>query len=207
VPIFWHNQMDLRGLAGLAAHTLSLLAEPEARGVDALELFGVSRICERRGETARARELYECSISRELPADACRTARKSLASIARRNGDFDAACALWKAMLGPSREGFEAYEQLAIHYERRLRDPHHASAIVRQALADLRHAARFRTLTQPLCFRYRKRFEKRRARLGAKARRTPLKGLRTAENAESPGRADESNSRRAARENSDAQFG
>src|SRR5271167_883988 len=44
VPIFHHNQMDLRGLAGIASRVLSLLADPEGTGPDALELYGVSRI-------------------------------------------------------------------------------------------------------------------------------------------------------------------
>jgi uncharacterized protein len=208
VPIFWHNQMDLRGLAGLAAHTLSLLAEPERGGIDALELLGVSRICERRGETERARELYERSLARELPADACRTAQKSLARIARRNGDFQAACALWQALLGPSREGLEAYEHLAIHYERRLRDLRQAIALVHKALADLRRTTSLGTLTPALCSPYRKRFEKRLARLETKARRALLQGLREGgENAESQARIAESNLGKAAQENSDGQFG
>ena len=50
--------MDLRGLAALATRVLSLLGNPETHGQDALELFGVSRICERRGEDrARAQTL------------------------------------------------------------------------------------------------------------------------------------------------------
>ena len=69
VPIFHHNQMDLRGLAGIASRVLSLLADPETSGSDALELYGVSRICERRGEHTRARTLYLRSIASVLPED------------------------------------------------------------------------------------------------------------------------------------------
>ena len=75
VPIFYHNQMDLRGLAGLASRILSLLADPEASGRDALELFGVSRICERRGETTRARQLYS-AFDRFRASGRDRTARR-----------------------------------------------------------------------------------------------------------------------------------
>ena len=124
------------------AHVISLLADPEARGRDALELFGVSRICERRGEAARARKFYSHSIAAELPEETGRAARKSLARLAKRDGDFSLACELWNSMLGNSREGLEAYEQLAIHYERRAREPHRAAALVRKALAELRHANR-----------------------------------------------------------------
>lgn len=207
VPIFQHNQMDLRGLAGLAAHTVSLLADPEARGQDALELFGVSRICERRGETKRAQGLYAFSIARELPAEPARAARKALAQIAKREGEFDLACGLWEEMAGQSREGLEAYEQLAIHYERRLREPGRAIVIVRKALAELRRGSRLGTLAPVLCVRYGKRFEKRLVRLKRRTRGAfPDRGQNAA-NPESDGAALESNVETARRGNSDGQFG
>ena len=174
VPIFQHNQMDLRGLAGLAERVLSALANPAAGGRDAFELFGVSRICERRGEAARARQFYEQSIAGELPPDTARLARKALASLAKKDGDFSLACELWTELLGGSREGFEAYEQLAIYCERRVRDAHRAAALARKALAELRRANRLGTLAPGVCLRYRRRFEKRLARLEAKASRAML---------------------------------
>jgi hypothetical protein len=79
IPIFHHNQMDLRGLAGLSGRILSLLTDPETHGQDALEIFGVSRICERRGDRTRARKLYEKSIASVLPTETDRAARRSLA--------------------------------------------------------------------------------------------------------------------------------
>jgi hypothetical protein len=84
------------------------------RGQDGLELFGGSRICEKGGEDARARKLYEESIASFLPAETDREARRSLARLAKREGDFDLACELWRDALGNSRHGYEAYEQLAI---------------------------------------------------------------------------------------------
>ena len=48
VPVLNHNQMDLRGLAALSSRILSLLSDAENLGQDGLELFGVSRICEKR---------------------------------------------------------------------------------------------------------------------------------------------------------------
>jgi uncharacterized protein len=177
VPIFQHNQMDLRGLAGLAERVLSVLANPAAGGRDALELFGVSRICERRGEAARARKFYEQSIAGELPPGTARMARKALASLAKRDGDFSLACELWSEMLGGSREGFEAYEQLAIYCERRARDTRRAAILVRKALAELRRANRLGTLAPGICLRYQRRFEKRLARLEMKANRAILDAI------------------------------
>ncbi|MGH9737354.1 MAG: ribonuclease H-like domain-containing protein [Candidatus Acidiferrales bacterium] len=168
VPIFHHNQMDLRGLAALAARVLALLAHPEQHGQDALELFGVSRICERRGDV-RARELYERSIVGELPEETDRKARRSLAFLAKRAGDLRRAETLWGGMLGCSREGLEAYEQLAILYERRARDCQKAAALTRQALASLRAANRLGAVQPALYRRYKDNFQRRLARLEHKS--------------------------------------
>ena len=140
VPVLNHNQMDLRGLAALSSRILSLLSDVEALGKDGLELFGVSRICEKRGEHIRARKLYEKSIASILPSQTDRAARRSLARLAKRQGDFDLACGLWRDAVGNSRHGYEAYEQLAIYYEHKARDPEQARQIMREALDELRRA-------------------------------------------------------------------
>src|SRR5271163_2616435 len=83
VPIFMHNQMDLRGLAALSSRIVALLSEADKQGKDGFELFGLSRICERRGEATRARTHYEQSLaSDELPPETDRVARRSLARMA-----------------------------------------------------------------------------------------------------------------------------
>jgi uncharacterized protein YprB with RNaseH-like and TPR domain len=166
VQVFLHNQMDLRGLAGLASRIIALLADPEShRSTDGLELFGVSRICERRGDTARARKHYAQSLAAELPAETDRAARRSLARLAKREGDLPLACQLWESILGDSREGLEAYEQLAIHYEHEADDSPRAAALVRQALTDLQRARRHASLSAALHRRYKTQFEHRLNRL------------------------------------------
>jgi uncharacterized protein YprB with RNaseH-like and TPR domain len=165
VQIFLHNQMDLRGLAGLASRVLSILAEPDAHNPDGLELFGLSRICERRGETGRAQRHYAASIAADLPPETDRAARQSLARLAKRTRDFPLALELWESILGNSREGFEAYEQLAIYYEHQLGEKARAAALVHQALAELRKTSRVGLITAALHRQYRTRFERRLARL------------------------------------------
>src|SRR5438093_6477703 len=140
IPVFHHNQMDLRGLAALSSRVLSLVSDAENVGQDGLEIFGVSRICEKRGENARARKLYEKSIAAVLPTETDRAARRSLARLAKRDGDFELACDLWNGALGNSRQGYEAYEQLAIYYEHKARDPERALLVVRQAAEEPRRA-------------------------------------------------------------------
>jgi hypothetical protein len=168
LPVFRHNQMDLRGLATLACRVLALLADPETCGQDALELYGVSRLCERRGELNRARKLYEQSITSSLPAETDRAARRSLARLAKREGDFRTARELWETAVGTSREGLEAYEQLAIYYEHRAREPQRAAEIARQALAELRRASRLGLIAAGAYAQNKAKFERRLARLERK---------------------------------------
>ncbi len=168
LQVFRHNQMDLRGLAALSSRVLSLLAGGDACAPDALELYGVSRLCERRGERKRARKLYQQSLASPLPAEAERAARRSLARLAKSEGDYTLACGLWEKMLGSSREGIEAYEQLAIYYEHHVRLPQRAAEIARQALAELRRAHRLGTIAAAAYRQGIARFEHRLARLERK---------------------------------------
>jgi uncharacterized protein YprB with RNaseH-like and TPR domain len=177
IPVLNHNQMDLRGLAALSSRILSLLSDAETLGQDGLELFGVSRICEKRGEHGRARGLYEKSIASILPTETDRAARRSLARLAKRDGDFDLACELWKDVLGNSRHGYEAYEQLAIYYEHKARDPEQARLIVRQALGELRRALEGGDITPGAHREFRARFDRRMERLERKSRRPLLDAM------------------------------
>ena len=165
VQIFLHNQMDLRGLAGLASRILATLAEPDTQGPDGLELFGVSRICERRGETARARKHYAASIEAELPPETDRAARRSLARLAKRERDYPLALELWNSILGNSREGLEAYEQLAIYYEHESGEAARAAVLVRAALGELRKSGRTGLISAAQHRQYQARFERRLVRL------------------------------------------
>ena len=169
--------MDLRGLAALAARVVSLLSNPESHQGDGLELYGLSRICERRGESARARKHYAQSIDRDLPAETGRAARSSLARLAKRDGDFTLALELWESMLGNSREGLEAYEQLAMYYEHRAREPHRAAALAKKALVELRNAHRLGTIAAGAYRERRLQFEQRLARLERKSARSLLAPL------------------------------
>jgi uncharacterized protein len=178
VPIFLHNQMDLRGLAALSSRIVSMLAEHGREEKDGFELFGLSRICERRGETKRARKNYEQSIAlSELPLESDRAAKKSLARIAKREGDLSLARDLWQGMLGHSREGIEAYEQLAIYYERHSGEAHRAAKVSRDALSALQQARRLGSIGTGAYQKLRGRFKRRLARVERKTANLPLKSI------------------------------
>jgi uncharacterized protein len=140
VPIFRHNQMDLRGLAALAARVFSVLAAPQEAECDALELYGVSRILTRRGEFARARELFARTLDAGLSEEIGRSARRELARLAKRSRDYALATSLWEELSATPRgnpEAIEALIELAIHYEHRGRDNAKAAQVTRKALAHL----------------------------------------------------------------------
>src|SRR5262249_27445478 len=65
-----HNQMDLRGLAALFCKINTLLCQQAHSGdVEALDLFGLSRFLDRRGERARAQSTCSEALSAGLPAE------------------------------------------------------------------------------------------------------------------------------------------
>jgi uncharacterized protein YprB with RNaseH-like and TPR domain len=168
VPVFLHNQMDLRGLAGLVNRILSILGDEKSAMQDGLELYGLSRICERRGQAERARRTYEQSIGSVLPTETDRIARAALARLAKRDGDIERARELWQGMLGNSREGYEAYKQLAIYYEHDACDVRQALATTSEALAQLRRAHQAGMISAGNYRKAKLEFEHRRSRLERK---------------------------------------
>ena len=173
--VFRHNQWDLRSLAALACRMLSLLAQTSATTLDSRELYGMSRLLDRRGERARARKLYAKALHSGLPRDAERLAQHRLASLAKRERDFGAANALWEELRGTSREGMQAWEELAIYYEHHAGMPERAAELVQEALNELRKAYRARLLAQNAFTHWQNRFRKRLERLGRKLNRASLR--------------------------------
>jgi uncharacterized protein YprB with RNaseH-like and TPR domain len=133
-----HNQMDLRGLAALFGKINALLDE---RGSlddeESLDLFGLSRYLHRRGERERAQSACEKAIDAGLPGEFRLRARRDLALMAKRRGDKEAAAAVWEELARDPKDGIEACEQLAIHYERNARDFERALQFTQLALMKL----------------------------------------------------------------------
>src|SRR5580692_3162070 len=139
VGIVRHNQMDLRGLAALFGKINTFIAsEPTDRdGIDSLDLFGLSRFFERRGDSDRAHVACSQALELGLPAEFLPRARRELALLAKRRGDHARAAALWLELSSDPQDGVLACEQLAIHYERRAKDPARATEFARLGLAKL----------------------------------------------------------------------
>jgi uncharacterized protein len=139
-----HNQSDLRGLAALVAKIDAFFAaEDRAKNeFHGLDLFGLSRFLQRRGEADRARVACAQALDVGLPAELKPQARHELALLAKRRGDHDDAARLWRESIADSRTDasncVHACEQLAIHYERRAKDLAQAAEFAQLALAKLR---------------------------------------------------------------------
>jgi hypothetical protein len=77
-------------------------------------------------------------------------------------------------MVGNSREGFEAFEQLAIYHEHVAGEPREAAALVKRALVELRRSKSAGLLSPALHRQYRERFEHRLARLDKKSSKSQM---------------------------------
>jgi uncharacterized protein YprB with RNaseH-like and TPR domain len=141
VRVLRHNQMDLRGLAALFYKINGLLASQTADrdGIDSLDLFGLSRFFERRGDSDRAHVACSQALDLGLPAEFRPRAHRDLAFLAKRRGDHDSAVAFWLELVADPQDGVLACEQLAIHYERRAKDPARAMKFARLGIAKLQH--------------------------------------------------------------------
>jgi len=139
--IVHHNQMDLRGLAALFGKINTLIASQhtDRDGIEGLDLFGLSRFFERRGDSDRAHVACLQALELGLPAEFLPRARRELALLAKRRGDHARAAALWLELSTDPQDGIRACEQLAIHYERRAKDPVRATEFARLGLAKLQH--------------------------------------------------------------------
>ena len=134
-----HNQMDLRGLAALFGKINTLLSEPGAAAeTQSLDLFGLSRFLQRRGETDRAHLACSQALEIGLPAEFCPKARRELALMAKRRGEHERAAEIWQEIVADPQDGIYACEQLAIHFERHARNLSRAAEFAQLGLAKLR---------------------------------------------------------------------
>lgn len=133
-----HNQMDLRGLAALVGKIDALLTSGDRGEVESLDLFGLSRYLQRRGDSQRAHFACTQAIDLGLPKEYDRQARRELALSAKRRGEHEQAAKLWHELAADDALGIYACVQLAIYYERRAKRLETALEFARLALAKVR---------------------------------------------------------------------
>jgi uncharacterized protein len=136
-----HNQMDLRGLAAIMGRIDALLTASNRadQDVDSLDLFGLSRFLQNRGDSDRAHAACSQALDLGLPTEFRPQARRELALLAKRRGDHAAAALLWHELVAETTDNaldaIHACEQLALYYERRAKDLARAIEFARLALA------------------------------------------------------------------------
>lgn len=203
VGVVRHNQLDLRGLAALLGKISALLDDGPPRAnssEEALDLFGLSRLLRVRGQRLRARAACEHALNVGLPAAFRPQASRELALLAMRQGDHARAAALWEELLSHPDLALRACEQLAIHYERRVRDLGRAAKYVRLGLRKLRLlrgrpdsallAGRFERQKEKFLHRLTRLEHRIRARMGAGDAPLPTRSLEALDGAApaAPGR-------------------
>jgi tetratricopeptide (TPR) repeat protein len=162
-----HNRMDLRGLAALLGKLNSLLSAGPREETEALDLFGLSRYLQRRGEAAMAESACVAARGRGLPVAYDAQAQSELALMAKRRGEHAQAAEIWQELLRNGEYHSNACEQLAIYYERREKDFKKALEFAWMGLKELRKRSgrgKF-GMTQPAELRRIERLMKRVARL------------------------------------------
>ena len=135
-----HNQMDLRGLAALFGKINEMLSESSgaANETESLDLFGLSRFLQRRGEDVRAHSACSQALAIGLPAEFRPKAHRELAQMAKRRGEHAHAADIWQEIVADPHDGVHACEQLAIYYERHAKDLLKAMQFAKLAIATLR---------------------------------------------------------------------
>ncbi len=159
-PILYHNQEDILSLLSVVVAGAVLVdknRDPGGRDeTAAVDLYGVARLFEHRGDAATSAALLEKALGGALPAEISGEARKKLSRHFKRNKEWDKAVSLWQGESG----GDEVCRcrELAMHFEHRAKD---FAAALRAAEEGLAEASR-------LSHRDRQDFEKRIARLKGK---------------------------------------
>ena len=138
-----HNRNDLRGLAALFGKLNELLgSEGYHKDSDGLDLFGLSRFLDRRGEAARA--LSACTAARELglPIALDALAQWQLARMAKQRGEHAEAARIWQELSRDADWRAASCEELARFHERQRKDLSTALGYARQAMAVLSRGGR-----------------------------------------------------------------
>jgi uncharacterized protein len=148
-PVFFHNSLDIVTLAALTAEMARIvrvetaLAGGEAvdaimrgGGTPSLDLFSLSRIFERAGDSEKSVSVCRRAIASGLPVTFEPRALWHLATQHKRRREYAQAVEIWHEITRRESEGFlDALEQLAIHAEHRLRDCSVALGFTERALA------------------------------------------------------------------------
>jgi len=168
-PVFYHNALDVVSLAALTVELARTLGEGGADALESpLDLFSLSRILGSAGSKEKSITTCRQALAGGLPQQIESLALKHLAAEFKRQRRHESAVELWLEL--SRREpplAVEALEELAMHYEHRLRNLEQALEFTLAALAHLDG----QSPSPP----HRARFARRRERIQRKLARTASK--------------------------------
>jgi len=169
-PIFYHNALDILTLAALTVELARTLGEGGAATLDSpVDLFSLSRIYETVGAREQSVSVCQRALSGGLPDTIEIQAMRQLALQHKRLRRHELAVEIWLELA--RRElpvAIEAFEELAIHYEHRRKDPKGAMDFTLSALAALRDQSELAAEAPRFAHRL-ERLQKKAARLAAVA--------------------------------------
>jgi uncharacterized protein YprB with RNaseH-like and TPR domain len=148
-PVFFHNTLDIVTLAALTSELARIIrieaalaageeieALAAAGDTHSLDLFSLSRIFERAGDSEKSVSVCRRALASGLPLAFEPRALWHLATQHKRRREYEQAVEIWQEITRRESDAFlDALEQLAIHAEHRLRDCGVALEFTERALA------------------------------------------------------------------------
>ena len=138
-PVFYHNALDVVSLAALTVELARTLGEGGADALESpLDLFSLSRILGSAGSKEKSITTCRQALAGGLPQQIESLALKHLATEFKRQRRHESAVEFWLEL--SRREpplAVEALEELAMHYEHRLRNLEQALEFTLAALTHL----------------------------------------------------------------------
>lgn len=153
-PVFYHNALDIVSLAGLTVEMADIIADHLPANQDAhrrrrvavtssIDLFSLSRIFERSGAAELSVATCRQALQAGLPQSIETQALWQLASQHKRRGEYERAVEIWFEVARREEPcAIRAFEELAIHYEHRMRDAETALDYTERAMGRLLSAPR-----------------------------------------------------------------
>jgi hypothetical protein len=139
-PVFYHNALDIMTLAAVTVELARAIGDGGASTLDSpVDLFSLSRMLETAGSREQSVVTCQRALSGGLPEEIEARALHQLALQYKRQRQHELAVETWLELTRrASPLALEAFEELAIHYEHRERDPQRAMEFTLAALERLR---------------------------------------------------------------------
>jgi uncharacterized protein YprB with RNaseH-like and TPR domain len=142
--VFFHNALDIISLAALTVELARLIGDaardsPSLASCAGPDLFSLSRIFARSGCSEVSVSMARRAVAVGLPEAIEAQALWHLSMQHKKRGEFDLAANLWLELTRRDiRSALAAFRELAVHYERRMRDSQKALEFTDSALEFLK---------------------------------------------------------------------